>query len=251
MAELVECKQRGLAIVTYFGKLKKFWEELANFEQMPTSKCGLCTCNLGAALEKKHEEEKVHQFLMGLDETLYGAVRSNLLTQDPLPNLNRIYSTLVQEERVKIISHGKEELGEVMSFAVQAGFKSHNKIEGRDKNTVCSNCNCTGHEYDSFFQIIGYPDWLGEGGRTGHESDSFFQIIGYLDWWLGGRGGSLRASGRGNGRGKGRHQGMAPVGRGRGGFVKANALQVSTPGTSMNAAISDTDRSDVNGLNDE
>ncbi|KAH7667093.1 hypothetical protein IHE45_12G037600 [Dioscorea alata] len=44
---------------------------------------------------------------------------------------------------------------------------------------------------------------------------------------------------------------MTPIGRGHGGFVKANALQFSTPRTSMNAAISYTDRSDINGLNDE
>ena len=137
-AELAECKQRGLTIVAYFGKLKKLWEELANFEQMPMCKCGLCTCNLGAALEKKREEEKAHQFLMGLDEIVYGTVRSNLLAQDPLPNLNRLYSTLVQEERVRIISRGKEERDEVMSFAVQAEFKSRNKNEGKDKNVVCN-----------------------------------------------------------------------------------------------------------------
>ena len=31
-AELVECKQRGLTIVAYYGELKKLWEELGNFE---------------------------------------------------------------------------------------------------------------------------------------------------------------------------------------------------------------------------
>ncbi|PNX56163.1 hypothetical protein L195_g058074, partial [Trifolium pratense] len=69
-AELVECKQRGLTIVTYYGKLKKLWEELSNYDQVPTSKCGLCRCRLGSLLEKKRDEEKVHQFLMGLDDTL-------------------------------------------------------------------------------------------------------------------------------------------------------------------------------------
>ena len=78
-AELAECKQRGLSIVAYYGKLKKLWEDLANYEQMPTCKCGLCKCKLESAWEKKREEEKVHEFLMGLDEILYGTVRSNIL----------------------------------------------------------------------------------------------------------------------------------------------------------------------------
>ncbi|GKE48866.1 retrovirus-related pol polyprotein from transposon TNT 1-94, partial [Tanacetum coccineum] len=70
----------------------------------------------GFAFAKRRKDEKVHQFLMRLDETLYGAVRSNLLAQDPLPNLNKIYSTLVQEEHVKTVVSAKEECGEVMIF---------------------------------------------------------------------------------------------------------------------------------------
>ncbi|KAK3030496.1 hypothetical protein RJ639_038802 [Escallonia herrerae] len=107
--ELANCKQKGLTIVNYYGKVKMIWDELTNFEHMPTCKCGKCTCDLGSVLEKKREEEKVHQLLMGLDETIYGTVRSNLLAQDPLSNLNRVYSTLIQEERVKTIAREKEE----------------------------------------------------------------------------------------------------------------------------------------------
>ena len=52
-AELVECKQRRLTIVTYYGKLKKLWEELANYDQVPTCKCGLYKCNLSSEFERK------------------------------------------------------------------------------------------------------------------------------------------------------------------------------------------------------
>ena len=44
---------------------------------------------------------------------------------------------------------------------------------------------------------------------------------------------------------------MTFVGRRCGGLVKANATQVSTPRTSTNIVISDTSRSDANGLNVE
>jgi hypothetical protein len=100
-----------------------------------------------------------------------------------------------------------------MSFAVQAEFKSRNKNEGKDKNVVYNQCNRTGHESDRGFQLIGYPDWWGD---------------------------RARGTGRGNGRGKEGQRGMTPVGRGRGGLVKANATQVLY-----------TDRSDTNGLSDE
>jgi hypothetical protein len=57
-AELAECKQKGLTIVAYFGKLKKLWEEMANYEQFSVCKCGKCTCNLGVAFEKKNVKKK-------------------------------------------------------------------------------------------------------------------------------------------------------------------------------------------------
>ena len=79
-------------------------------------KCGKCTYNLGSILEKKREEEKGHIFLVGLDENIYETVRSNILAQDPLPNMNKVYSILIQEERVKTIARGKEEPGESMAL---------------------------------------------------------------------------------------------------------------------------------------
>jgi hypothetical protein len=61
-----------MTIMDYYGKLKKLWDELGNFEQLSACKCGKCTCNLGSELEKRREEEKVHLFLMGLDEQRFG-----------------------------------------------------------------------------------------------------------------------------------------------------------------------------------
>lgn len=31
-SELAECKQKGMTIVTYYGKLKILWDELANYQ---------------------------------------------------------------------------------------------------------------------------------------------------------------------------------------------------------------------------
>ncbi|XP_027338026.1 uncharacterized protein LOC113851952 [Abrus precatorius] len=124
--ELIECKQKGLAIVTYFGRLKRLWEELGNYDQIPECKCGKCICNLGGTLAKKREEEKVHQFLMGLDEVAYG--------------INNVQT--------------KEERGEVMSFAIQAVSKSRNKIDGKDKAMVCSH-----YGRQDMTQIVAF-NWL-------------------------------------------------------------------------------------------
>ena len=59
-SELANCKQRGMTILNYYGKLKMLWEELSNYEQSPACLCGNCTCNLGAEWDKKRDEEKLH-----------------------------------------------------------------------------------------------------------------------------------------------------------------------------------------------
>jgi len=66
------------------------------------------TCDLGSILDKKREEKMVHTFLMGLDDTVYDIVRSNILAHDPLLNLNKVYSVLIQEERAHTMTHGKK-----------------------------------------------------------------------------------------------------------------------------------------------
>ncbi|KAH9705237.1 retrovirus-related pol polyprotein from transposon RE1 [Citrus sinensis] len=143
-SELANCKQR----------------ELSNYEQSPACLCGNCTCNLGAEWDKKRDEERLHQFLMGLDEAVYGGVWSHILSTEPLPKLNRAYAIVIQEEQVQSMTRAKEERSEPVAFAVQAAQGSH---DNRDKTSVlCTHCNKTGHEASSCFQLIGYPEWWGE-----------------------------------------------------------------------------------------
>ncbi|KAA8523786.1 hypothetical protein F0562_010210 [Nyssa sinensis] len=98
-SDLANCKQDGQAIITYYGRLKTLWDVLNNYDQIPVCTCIGCRCNLTIELERKRKEERVHQFLMGLDEEVYGTVRSNILSTEPLPNLNRVYAMVVQQER--------------------------------------------------------------------------------------------------------------------------------------------------------
>jgi len=151
-SNLAECRQKGMSIVNYYGKLKQLWDELANYDQPPTCKCGGCTCDLGSILKKKREEEMVHTFLMGLDDTVYGAVRSNILAHDPLPNLNKVYSILIQEEQVQTMARGKEDRGEVTTFAVRG------RVDGKDKTMICFHCKRSRHGANSCFALIGYPE---------------------------------------------------------------------------------------------
>ncbi|KAL1310047.1 uncharacterized protein [Arachis hypogaea] len=191
-AELAECKQHGIAMVSYYGKLKTIWDELANYEKIPNCTCGGCKCNIGTLLEKRRQEERVHQFLMGLDDVSYGTVRSNILATDPLPSLNRVYATLVQEERVKMITKTEEGRSAAMGLSVQTGYMNKGRAEIKQ---VCTHCERSGHEVKECFQLVGYPEWWGERPRGGGTSNRTSQKQG---------------------------------GRGKGGAVRANAAHVAT-----------------------
>lgn len=159
---------------------------------------------------------------MGLDESGYGTVRSNILSTDPLPNLNRVYAMVVQQEQVQTMNLMKEERTNPVSFAMQVGRNSGG--ERKDKSVTCSICKRKGHDAENCFQRIGYLEWWGDRPRTTTE-------------------------GRGGGGGRGAQQNLGG-GRERGGNPRANAMQ--TPGVdSASNLVADSDRSGIAGLNDE
>jgi len=127
-----------MTVATYFGKLKVLWDELANSDKIPPCTCGGCKCGIGAQLEKRREEEKVHQFLMGLDYASYDTVRSNILASDSLPSLNRVYTMLVQEERVR---------GLVVGLTMQANYKEKGRGDAVEKIMTCAHCGKKRSQY--------------------------------------------------------------------------------------------------------
>ncbi|KAF7818865.1 retrovirus-related Pol polyprotein from transposon TNT 1-94 [Senna tora] len=158
-SNLADCKQRRMSIVDYYGRLKQLWDELSDYDTIPTCECGKCSCDLTTTLAKRREDERVHTFLLGLDEYLYSTVRSSILAQEPLPSVHKVYSILVQEERVKNITRTKEDRVEVMALAARV------HSDARDKSIVCSHCKKTGHVIENCFALVGYPEWWGDRAR--------------------------------------------------------------------------------------
>jgi len=94
-AELATYEQRGMSVTDYYAKIKTLWYEHTNYDQGILCTYSKCDCKVNSTLEKRSEEERVNEFLMGLNETLYRTVKSNLLATDPLPLVNHVYSTIV------------------------------------------------------------------------------------------------------------------------------------------------------------
>lgn len=202
-ADINRCEQTKLMpVATYFGKLKVLWDELANHEPILCCTCGKCTCNLGQAHEKRREADRLQQFLLGLYSEYYAPIRSTLLSQDPLPSLNRAFQQVVQEERVRGIAQLKDEKPEAVGFTVRTDVRGRGRI---DKSSLaCTHCHKTGHDVTTCFEVHGHPEWwLEKFGKSGDKGVA--------------------------GRGK-------PGGRGRGG-ARANATKADSahgnPGAQM------------------
>ncbi|XP_074270794.1 uncharacterized protein LOC141594693 [Silene latifolia] len=115
--QLNNCKQtKGMDVTTYYGKLKTLWDSIIMHEPPFACKCGKCECDIGSAALKRLDNERLHQFFMGLDYSLYGSVRSQQFQLDPLPSLSRAYSVVVQQERLKTESN--PDVSEVAAFTV-------------------------------------------------------------------------------------------------------------------------------------
>jgi len=72
------------------------WNELENYVKRPA-----CKCEATVQYVKMIESDRVHQFLMSLDDDLYSNLRSQILGLDPLPSLDKIFSMVQQEKNHK------------------------------------------------------------------------------------------------------------------------------------------------------
>lgn len=158
-SQLANCRQKGVSIETYYGQLTKLWKSLADYQQGKTIE----------DIIKEREEDKLHQLFMGLDESLYGSVKSNLLSRDPLPTLDESYNVLVQDEESKLIGRMQEERSDGVCFEMQSVSKK------RSRTATCGLCKNTGHLTENCFKKISYPPWWGERTRnkppnTSHDS---------------------------------------------------------------------------------
>ncbi|CAA7040476.1 unnamed protein product [Microthlaspi erraticum] len=95
-----------------------------------------------------------------MDETVYGTVRSSIITMDPLPNMNQTYAKVKSVERVQTVVRGREQQGAQMAFVARSG-NAHGGGEDKTK-LLCTECKKTRHIAETCFQVIGYPTWWGE-----------------------------------------------------------------------------------------
>lgn len=160
-ALLGECKQdKDEEASAFFGRLSRVWDELMTYVKKTTCKCEGCTCDINQQVIDLSVEDYLHHFLMGLDG-VYAKISSNLLSQDPLPNIDQAYQRAIQDERLlqgeSSIHHNRDN---VMAFKATTDARVKSKLVDNSE-IFCPHCNREGHDERSCFQLHGFPEWWG------------------------------------------------------------------------------------------
>ncbi|XP_019089143.1 PREDICTED: uncharacterized protein LOC109127963 [Camelina sativa] len=198
-SQIALCRQEGQSVIDYYGKLAALWDELYTYKPLPVCSCDGCTCGVYTTIAAEREEEKVNQFVMGLDETKFANVIHSIIDADPSPALDQAYSRVIREEQRILAARSREQQQDAVGFVARRDSLSSAPISGdprvetsgRERSLLCSHCGRTGHEKAFCWQLVGYPEWYTE--RNVRNS---------------GRG-SAAARGRGRGAGRGRGQAVA------------------------------------------
>lgn len=114
MEQLVSCRQNGQAVIDYYRRMAVMWEELQTYRPPPA-----CTCSAATAYEKEREDERVHQFIMGLDDSRFGNVVTAIIEAYELPDLGKVYAKVIREEARLNSSKNRETSQEAIGFVAK------------------------------------------------------------------------------------------------------------------------------------
>ncbi|XP_076949876.1 uncharacterized protein LOC143622688 [Bidens hawaiensis] len=139
---LTTIKQEGTPVSAYFTKLRSIWDEIQYVLSIPVCNCNECKCGIGKKLGELKDKERLYEFLLGLDNE-FGTIHTQILAMQPIPSSNTAYHLVFDDEQQRSISSQRRPA--IDSTAFQAFVQKK-----KDQN---------GHNKDSCFKRIGYPEW--------------------------------------------------------------------------------------------
>ncbi|XP_075080229.1 uncharacterized protein LOC142165756 [Nicotiana tabacum] len=157
--------------VLYSQSAKDLWSDLEDrFGQANGAKLFQLQKELSSVVQvknlKSHQDERLLQFLMGLNDIFIG-VRSNILLSSPLPSIGQAYSLVIQDEKQREIHATPAYLGGSASFIAANQPENFRKFnENRMQKTsfefkkylgICSYCKKPGHSIEKCYRIHGFP----------------------------------------------------------------------------------------------
>ncbi|XP_070009494.1 uncharacterized protein [Nicotiana sylvestris] len=122
--ELIGLVQGNNDIAAYFTKIKRLWDELDVLNVIICCSC-VCVCEGKAKLTKSLEDQRLIQFLMGIND-IYAQARGNILMMNPLPSIDVAYSLLLQDENQREVYANAHFNSESVSFMAVGEAKQPN-----------------------------------------------------------------------------------------------------------------------------
>ncbi|XP_073121310.1 uncharacterized protein [Henckelia pumila] len=151
---LASLSQGTMTVSVYFTKLKSLWDELDTYRP-------IFACNQMKEHMEQREEDRMMQFLMGLNDT-YSSVRSNILMITPLPNVRQTYSLVIQDEVQREVTTETTE-----NFSIAAAVRNHpNNFSNKSKGKYCEHCDRDGHTIENCHTLKYYCKHCDKRGHT-------------------------------------------------------------------------------------
>ncbi|XP_061371753.1 uncharacterized protein LOC133314306 [Gastrolobium bilobum] len=154
--------------------IKAVWDDLEGSKTRKSCDCG-DKCVIAKAIEEEQEHDRVYQFLMGLDESTFGNMRSHILNTSPLPSVNKVYAIVTQEETHRSISRVQDERSQVVGYSAQTDSMKQSDtsmqqrmVPNKPQDRIpCPHCGRTNHDPSKCWNVHGFPPNKSAGRRRG------------------------------------------------------------------------------------
>lgn len=138
-AAIVSCTQhQQMSIEEYYTRLMALYDELNRLLPSPSCGCSQCLCDVNGKLAAAREEEILHQFFIGLDDDLYGTIRSNLLSHSPRQLWIRLIKRLFKKSVLEILINITSSCKQLRQKATTTPTRSKAQVVGRDRHFASS-----------------------------------------------------------------------------------------------------------------
>ncbi|KAJ8620304.1 hypothetical protein MRB53_028833 [Persea americana] len=145
-SDLTLTKQAGASVMSYYTQFLGMWADLSNISPLET-----CTCDSGSSIATWFRNLQTYQFLMGLDDS-YSVLRTQIINIEPLPDLDRVYAMVSQEESHRSALQLRDN-SPAVGFAVQSKASSSSSSS---TTTVSSPTVSSGRPYCTFCERQGH-----------------------------------------------------------------------------------------------
>lgn len=115
---------------------------------------GGCTCEVMKTYVAMEAEDRVIQFLLGLNKS-FMSIRGQILSSGDLPNINRVFSIVQQDEKQK--NFHKRKNTKAVAFSVETTPRRTLKVIGKDSKNYAESA-------------LKSTDWIIDTGASQHLS---------------------------------------------------------------------------------